>query len=356
MVSHTNPSDPFPASDPSQPWFDAHLDLAYLAECGRDMAAPLDQSTGPHPPAAVTFPSLASGRVEACLGTIFTEAIDPGGEAGYATIAYPAGDADAAHRAGCRQLDRYARWRADGLIRFLNDDRSDGPAPPIALGVLIECADPIRTPDELPWWVERGVVAVGMAWWKSSRYAGGNGTDGPLTAMGRELVEAMDELGVVHDLSHLSQRATDELLAATDRPVIASHSNCRSLIDGGNQRHLTDETIAEIGRRGGVIGLNLCSPFLVQAGEAGGPERGTRAAIDDCVRHVEHICAIQGDRRGVGLGSDMDGGFSADHLPTGITQPADLDLITDALKAHGWPKDDLHGFAFDNWSRFFSLG
>ena len=84
------------SSTPS--WFDAHLDLAYLAECGRDMAAPLDPSAGPHPPAAVTFPSLAAGRVEACLGTIFTEAIDPGGEAGYETIAYPAGDADEYHQ------------------------------------------------------------------------------------------------------------------------------------------------------------------------------------------------------------------------------------------------------------------
>ncbi|MCH7791684.1 MAG: membrane dipeptidase [Planctomycetes bacterium] len=336
-------------------WFDAHLDLAYLAECGRDMAAPLDPSTQPHPPAAVTFPSLASGRIETCLGTIFTEAIDPGSDAKYATIAYPAGDADAAHRAGCRQLDRYARWRAEGLIRLFNDEQSDRPALPIALGVLIECADPIRVPDELSWWVERGVVAVGMAWWKSSRYAGGNGTDGPLTAMGRELAQAMDELGVVHDLSHLSQRATDQLLAATDKPVIASHSNCRALIDGDNQRHLTDETIAEIGRRGGVIGLNLCSPFLVQAGDAGGPASGTRATIDDCARHVEHICAIQGDRRGVGLGSDMDGGFSADRLPVGITTPSDLNLIPDALKERGWTEDELRGFRFDNWSRFFGL-
>ncbi|MCH8269703.1 MAG: dipeptidase [Planctomycetes bacterium] len=336
-------------------WFDAHLDLAYLAECGRDMAAPLDPFSQPHPPAAITFPSLTSGRVETCLGTIFTEAIDPGGDARYATIAYPAGDADAAHKAGCRQLDRYARWRAEGLIRFLNDDRCDGPTPPIALGVLIECADPIRVPDELPWWVERGVVAVGMAWWKSSRYAGGNGTDGGLTAMGRELVEAMDELGVVHDLSHLSQRATDELLAATDRPVIASHSNCRSLIDGESQRHLTDETIAEIGRRGGVIGLNLCSPFLAQSGDAGGPDAGTRATIDDCVRHVEHICEIQGDRHGVGLGSDMDGGFSARKLPVGITTPSDLNLIPDALNARGWTADELNGFRYNNWSRFFGL-
>jgi len=230
------------------------------------------------------------------------------------------------------------------------------------LGILIECADPIRSPDEMAWWAQRGVVAVGMAWWKSSRYAGGNGTDGGLTPMGKDLASAMDDLGIVHDLSHLSQRATDELLAATSKPIIASHSNCRSLIDGDNQRHLTDETIAEIGRRGGVIGLNLCAPFLMQSGDAGGPgggvggDNGVRATIDDCVRHVEHICAVQGNRNGVGLGSDMDGGFSTDRLPIGITTPSNLDLISDALKERGWTEDDLNGFRFGNWSRFFGLG
>jgi membrane dipeptidase len=339
-----------------EPWFDAHLDLAYLAECGRSMtsdpvAAPPFPDSEPHPPAGVTLPSLVAGRVGTCLGTIFTEAIDGGGNAKYGTIAYPAGDAEAAHRAGVAQLARYEQWREMGLIRYLRDPN---PAP-ITVGILIECADPVRSPDELPWWVERGVVAIGMAWWKSSRYAGGNGTDGGLTAMGRDLAAAMDELGVVHDLSHLSQRATDELLAATDKPVIASHSNCRSLIDGDNARHLSDETIVEIGRRGGVIGLNLCAPFLAQAGDAGGPEKGAHATIDDCVRHVEHICALQGTRAGVGLGSDMDGGFSTDHLPAGIRTPANLDLITDALAANGWTIADLNGFRTGNWSRFFGL-
>jgi microsomal dipeptidase-like Zn-dependent dipeptidase len=137
----------------------------------------------------------------------------------------------------------------------------------VSLGVLMECADPIRDPDELPWWVERGVVAIGLAWWRGSRYATGNGepscTSGiGLTDLGRELVKRMDAQGVVHDASHLSDRALDDLFALTDKPVIASHSNCRALLGGVNQRHLTDEAILEIGRRGGVIGLNLVKNFI----------------------------------------------------------------------------------------------
>jgi membrane dipeptidase len=197
------------------------------------------------------------------------------------------------------------------------------------------------------------VVAVGMAWAKSSRYAGGNSTDLGLTAAGRDLVRAIDALEMVHDASHLCDRALGELLAATDRAVIASHSNCRALFagtpEGQNQRHLTDAAIAEIGRRGGVIGLNLYSRFLSPACD----ERG-RATVEDCVRHIEHIAGVMGHRRGVGLGSDMDGGFGADRLPAGINRPRDLSLLIRALSAAGWSDHETAGFAWRNWAEFWA--
>jgi membrane dipeptidase len=334
-------------------WFDAHLDLACLALRGREVTAPLDPDAPPHPPAAVTLPALAEGGVTDCLATIFTEALGPGDEPSHPSSAYPAGDAEAAHEAGRRQLACYDTWREQGLVEFFGPGQGRHAKPAhqkLRMGILIEAADPIRTPDELPWWQERGVVAVGMAWWRSSRYAGGNGTEEGLTGLGRALAGAMDELGIVHDLSHLSQRATDELLALTDRPVIASHSNCRALVDGENQRHLSDDVIAEVGRRGGVIGLNLCSPFLVP----GGAEE-VRATIDQCLDHVERICGIQGNRHGVGLGSDMDGGFSAAKLPEGIDRPAGLERLAEGLSARGWPPRDVDAFRHGNWARFWGL-
>lgn len=330
-------------------WFDAHVDLAYLAECGRDMTQPPRPDMDPHPPAAVTLASLVEGGFAACLGTVFTEAFEPGQDPKYPTTAYPAGDAEAAHRAGVRQLGHYHSWRDRGLIDLLSRDSLRKPAAPIVLGILVEGADPIRSPEELAWWKGQGVVAVGLAWWKASRYAGGNGTDLGLSDLGRALVPAMDELGIVHDLSHLSQRATDDLLALTDAPVIASHSNCRALVAGENQRHLADATIREIARRGGVIGLNLCSPFLVSSGAD-----GERATIADCVRHVEHVCEVAGNRVCVGLGSDMDGGFSALKLPEGIERPADCDRIARALLAAGWSEAEAAGFRYGNWLRFWA--
>jgi len=346
-------------------WFDAHLDLAWLAEVGRDMHVEPEEARGRLHPAAVTLPSLAEGGVRACLGTIFTESVvdssSPGAETG--AFAYPAGDAEAARGAGVRQLKLYHAWRDAGLISLLPgrvcsagvaaQGSGDGEAP-LAVGILVECADPIREPDALGWWVERGVIAIGLTWANGSRYAGGNAGGGGLTDLGRELIRGMEELGVVQDISHLSQRALDDVLDATDATVVATHSNCRALLGGdgakGWQRHLPDEAIAEIARRGGVVGLNLCSNFLARM--EGKPRRAT---IDECCAHIEHMCEVIGDRAHVGLGSDMDGGFSAAWLPRGIDRPADLEKLAEALGSRGWTEAEVEGFAWGNWARFWEL-
>ncbi|MBK7404015.1 MAG: membrane dipeptidase [Phycisphaerales bacterium] len=345
----------------TQPLFDAHLDLAYLAEIGRDMHAELDDCRGRLLPAAVTLPSLRAGSVRGCLGTIFTEALAPtaGADTEEGAFAYPLGDAAAAWRAGMRQLKLYHAWRDGGVIRLMPKRGMGGVSADtgeaMLLGILMECADPIETPDQLGEWAEGGVIAIGMAWWRGSRYAGGNGHGAGLSAIGRELATRMDDLGIVHDLSHLSQVATDELLAHTDAAVIASHSNCRALLDGERnkdwQRHLADATIAEIGRRGGVVGLNLVRNFIRTGLNREDPT--DRPEIAEAIRHVEHVCEVMGHRRGVGLGTDMDGGIRATDLPRGIDTPRDLAKLLDALVAAGWSDDEVRGFAWENWARFW---
>ncbi|MFO0860781.1 MAG: membrane dipeptidase [Phycisphaerales bacterium] len=365
-------------------FFDAHLDLAYLAVNGRDMLAPDPlQAGGPDQPGCVTLPALAKGRVAFALATIFTE---PGG-------AGKEGYSDEARAAvvGRAQLEVYLTWAERGLISLeladaaaeSDDQTSQTRAgmgvgqfvptrieervrrvrqnrPPLVCGILMENADPIRSPRELEWWAGEGVVAIGLTWAKSSRYATGNSEDPAanqigVTALGRELVREMDRIGIVHDVSHLSDRALDDLLAMTDKPVIASHSNCRSIIASGEgapgnlQRHLTDEAIREIGRRGGVIGLNLLSQFLVPGGG-----RQRRATIDEAMAHVDRICELTGSRANVGLGSDADGGISREQLPEGINLPEHFSLLTGALARRGWNEDEIAAFAVGNWLRFWS--
>jgi membrane dipeptidase len=232
----------------------------------------------------------------------------------------------------------------------------------------MECADPIRSPDELPWWVARGVSVIGMAWGRGSRYTAGNLTPGPtghpgLAPSGRELAKAMDGLGVVHDASHLSWQAMDDLFSITDALVIASHSNCSALLEWPargssrdtppNQRHLRDDHIKEIGRRGGVIGLNLVRNFIRSGLNRDDPN--DRPSIDEAADHVEHICSVMGHRRGVGLGSDLDGGITRNEIPAGLNTHDDMHLISDALRRRGWNDADIRGFEWSNWARVLGV-
>jgi hypothetical protein len=158
-------------------WFDAHLDLAYLAECGRDMHADLADARGRHQPAAVTLPSLGEGRVRAVLATIFTQAVtDDDDETGAHT--YALGDASAARTAGHRQLKLYHAWRDAGLIELM-PRRTTSDSPPSCLrasvpscllsGILLECSKPNGTTDVRACSAENRDDANSISSWPQSR-------------------------------------------------------------------------------------------------------------------------------------------------------------------------------------------
>lgn len=349
MTAHTPDGNAGPA------WFDGHLDLAYLAVNGRDMTAPTTRCGGPHAPAAVTLASLAEGRVVAALGTLFTQAgsAEPHG--------YPAGDHAAARAAALAQLGVYDAWRRAGLITALDTpgDRAPGPAP-IALGLLMENADPIAGPDDLPLWAARGVRAVGLTWTGPGRYASGNAVapphDSGLTPAGRDLITAMATLGIALDISHLADRSLRQAIDLADRlgprlTVVASHSNARALLtDPSDQRHLADDTIRWLAQRGGVVGLNLYARFLTP-----GPAGQRIATVRHAVEHIEHVATVAGSAACCALGSDMDGGFSAHDLPSPIASPRGLAALDGALEASGWTPAQRRGFQHDNWRRALGL-
>jgi membrane dipeptidase len=325
-------------------WFDAHLDLACLARCGRKLLESNPASCAePWPPASITLPSLAAGHVRFCLATIFTE------PDGTDAVGYPSMDAHAAHARGLEQLDEYRACEAGGHLARWN--QADTASAPLRAGLLIEGADPILEPSQAAWWKEQGTVAVGLAWAKSSRYAGGNTTDDPITPLGKSLIAELDRLGIVHDLSHLSDVSLSQLLTFTDAPVIASHSNCRALIDTDGQRrqrHLTDDIIKVIAKRKGMIGVNIFSPFIIARGS-----RERRATLAEWAAHVNHICDLHGSRRYVGLGSDADGGFSAAQTPQGVNLPSNYVLLAESLAATGWSDEEVADFCCKNWLRFW---
>jgi membrane dipeptidase len=323
-------------------WIDGHLDLAYLAVNGHDVTRPVPPDEAAQ--RCVSLPSLRAAGIDVCFATIFVE---PGATG---AAAYAPGDGPAAAAAARRQVAVYAALERRGEVSIVREaaDLRAGASPRIV--ILMEGADPIAGPDDVAAWVARGVRIVGLAWSQGTRYAGGNATGGPLTPAGAALVRALDDAGVAHDASHLGDDAFDALLAHARGPIVATHSNARALMGGADargardlQRHLSDAQIRAIGERGGVVGLNLFARFLA---------RDRPATLDDCVRHVEHVAEVMGHRRGVGLGSDMDGGFGPSALPAGLDRPERLGALAEALSARGWSDEEVHGFRSANWRRW----
>lgn len=330
------------------PIIDAHLDLAYNALRGREvLRTAWEQKADEEGIPTVGLPDLREAGAALICATIFCEP-DLGKGIGYH-------DAVEAHAMGIAQLRWYEQQFASGelaLVRSAGDLPvvSDG-TPQVARSIptilLIEGADPIKSPDELATWFDAGVRMIGLAW-KRTRYAGGTGAPGPLTAEGVELVRAMDALGMIHDVSHLAEESFWQLLDQTAGPVVATHSNCRAIIP--TDRQLSDEMIRALIDRGGVIGINFFDRFLIPPGEHG----KRRANLADVVRHMRHICDIAGNTHHVAIGTDMDGGLGREQIPQEISTSADLPRLASALSAGGFGPADIDSILWGNWLRFFS--
>lgn len=177
---------------------------------------------------------------------------------------------------------------------------------------------------------EKGVRMITLTWNYPNEIGYPNGDERGLTPRGRELVEAMEEMGVIVDVSHLSDAGFYEVAELTRKPFVASHSNARSLC--ASPRNLTDGMIRVLGERGGVAGLNFYPAFLTSVAP-GGENSGT---IADVAAHARYI-ANTGGVEVLGLGSDFDGISGHKELPGVQAVPR----LADALKKEGFHASDM---------------
>jgi membrane dipeptidase len=217
----------------------------------------------------------------------------------------------------------------------------------IGLVYLIEGGDSIREPAEVEWWYERGVRLIGPAW-VSTRYCGGTGEPGPLTAEGFELLKHMRRFQLVLDLSHMDDQSFFQALDRYDGPVIASHSNPRRLTNNLN-RHLSDEQIRALVEHDGVIGTLIFNKFLLRDWDHG--QHRDAATVDTVVRAIDAVCQIAGDARHAAIGTDFDGGFGMRSTPAGFDTVADLQIIAPALRQHGYSDSEVDLILHGNWLR-----
>jgi membrane dipeptidase len=343
---------------------DAHLDLAYNAlKYNRDLRLPLAElrrleegSAQPNGRATVTYSTLIDAGIGLVFGTIFVGPADhplivPDAITSYRNPAE-------AHRAGQAQLDYYHRMAdEDSRIRLVRNlaqleevvasHAEDGRERLLGIVPLMEGADPIREPEELEMWYERGLRIIGPAW-DSTRYAAGawNGAGG-LTSDGHRLLEVMAEFGLILDLTHMSEQGTLEALDRYPGPIVATHSNSRTLVP--SQRQLSDLQIERVAERGGIVGVVPYNIFLLANHRRGEPKE--RVTLDHVVAHIDHICQVVGDARHVGLGSDFDGGFGSADIPAEMDSAADVPLIGKALAARGYEAADVTDILGGNWLR-----
>jgi membrane dipeptidase len=310
---------------------DAHLDIAWNAvSAGRGFLGP------PAPGYLVSRSTLITNGVGLIFATLYT-APARGRRAMRTRFVYE--NAHEAHLMATAELNYY---RSCGLK--LIGDKAELKAyvggwkkGQIAAVLLMEGADPIEDPSQLGAWTDRGVRIIGPAW-SGTRYSGGTGVPGGLTELGVQLLKAMRRKKVILDLSHMAQQAVEDAFAMWRGPIMASHSNSRELVPG--DRQVTDQTVAEIARRGGVIGVSFYRDHLRKSGPA---------TLDDVVKHVLHHAHAAGGPEHVGIGTDVDGGFDSRYAP--YDDLSQLKQLPAMLRAH-FNRAQIDGIMGGNWLDF----
>lgn len=248
--------------------------------------------------------------------------------------------------------------------RSLEDARRNG-----RIGLLLgmEGAEPIELDlGLLRCFYKLGVRLIQPNWHQRNLIADGGleTSNAGFSNFGREAVKEMERLGMIMDISHLGENAFWELFELTERPIIASHANAKTIHD--HPRNLTDDQIESIAKRGGIIGSVFISRFT------GTPD----SAIDELMKHVNHVEKLVGvDHMGIGpdwidYAKDLLYVGSYDVLPPGFLPKREdfmirnnyvrdletvrqLPNLTKALVAHGYSEGDIRKILGENFVRFF---
>lgn len=189
----------------------------------------------------------------------------------------------------------------------------------IAAMLSIEGAEQISDIDAA---YRQGVRIVHMTWNHDNALCGAAMDSGAgLTQEGKRFVMRAQQLGIMLDMSHISERGFWDTLSISTRPVIAGHSNAKAVCNV--TRNLTDAQFTALVKQGGGAGINLYPEFL-----------GLGCDIDAVFAHIEHFISLGGEKS-VFLGCDLDG---IEQMPKGISGVQDLGRIYEALLRHNYPE------------------
>ncbi len=197
--------------------------------------------------------------------------------------------------------------------------------------------------EKLEHFYEKGIRLISLTWNFENCFGAPNSMDRAimeqgLTPFGKEAVSRMEELGMMVDVSHLSDGGFWDVAGILRGPFVASHSNCRAL--SPHPRNLTDEMLHILGERGGVAGLNFCPAFLHQ------DITRKDSTIESMIAQVKHM-VNKGGIECAAIGTDFDGIQGSLEIGT----PEKLGLLFSKLSASGFTTGEIEKIAFENAKR-----
>jgi membrane dipeptidase len=350
---------------------DAHLDLALNAiEWNRDLTRPIaeiratEKGTEDKPGrgrGTVCLPELRRGGIGLVVATQIAAVKHNDGLATITSWPSP----EQAWAATQAQLAWYNAMRETGemtaicsrkdlehhLALWQNPENAVPGRLPVGFVLSLEGADSLVTLGHLERAYEYGLRALGPAHYGPGIYAQGTETTGGFPQRGRELLAEMNRLGMILDVTHLSDDCFWEAMDSYAGPIWASHHNCRALVP--HQRQLDDEQIRALVKRDAVIGMALDAWMLVPGWVRGTTTPESAAVrLETLVNHIDHLCQIAGNARHVGLGSDLDGGFGREQTPLDVDTIADLARLPAMLVTRGYSCENAQNFAHGNLIRF----
>jgi membrane dipeptidase len=350
--------------------FDAHLDLSLNAiEWNRDLTQPLealrqreahlrdkpDRGRG-----TVCLPEMRRAGVAVCVATQLArlehDAYSPvfgwrspaqawamtQAQLAWYRAMEEAGEMIALQSAAMLEA-HLLRWRAadDPMTARL----------PIGYVRSLEGADSLITIDHLQRAHADGLRAIGPAHYGPGVYAQGTNTGGPFPARGLELLKAADELGLILDVTHLSDACFWQAIEMYNGPVWASHHNSRALVP--HQRQLSDDMFRALVNRGAVVGVALDAWMITPGWERGKTTpQSANLHLAKLVEHIDHFCQLAGNAQHVGIGSDLDGAFGTEQTPQDVQSIADLQRLSPLLGARGFSERDVDAVMSGNFLRF----
>lgn len=332
------------------PIVDAHLDMAYNVQKGRDLTLTAEEirkkEEREEQSCMVTLPELRRGDVALVCASIFVSP-DPFPET--VDIEFDAKRAGAAKD----QVETYLSWERDGHARIIRSApalkehleawQEDG-TPGVV--IAMESSEYIESPEELGWWFDQGVRMIGTAW-GPTRYCGGfagaRGQETGFTPLGKELLQGMKELGIPLDLAHGSVAGWLEGIDSDLPHVVCTHTVPREL--AGRERFPDAKMRSALAKRGGMIGIGLGTGFLVKREPESGPVEPVSVSV------AGDVLKMMSESTGwdhLGIGSDLDGGIGVEESPIELESVADIHKVGDYV-----PENVRGGILGGNWIRFF---